>query len=75
MVPGGSLPAHHPTEIPPGPSPKQEGSFITASKPLLRLFGNPISRSREAKELPEQLGRARIAQAPLIVKAWGCHLS
>lgn len=75
LVPGGSLPAHHPTEKPPGSSPKQEGSFITASKPLLRLFGNPISRSREAKELPEQLGRARIAQAPLTVKAWGCHLS
>lgn len=63
VVPRDSLQAHHPTQKPPGPYPRQEGSSVTVPKSLPRLFGYSFARSREAKALLEKLGELELSKS------------
>ena len=61
----GSLPAHRPTQnILQVPCPRQGSSFTAGFEhPISTLPGNPFSRSREAKELPGELGEPELPRS------------
>lgn len=61
----GSLPAHHPAQnMLQVPLPRQGSSLITSSECSVNtLPGDPFSRSRQAKELPGELGELELPKS------------
>ena len=61
----GSLPAHHPAQnMLQVPRPRQGSSLITSSECSVNtLPGDPFSRSRQAKELPGELGELELPKS------------
>lgn len=75
VVPRDSLQAHHPTQKPPGPYPRQEGSSVTVPKSLPRLcLDTPLPGQEKQKRFWRSLENWS-CPSPVRCQGQGCHLS